>query len=176
MELKDIKTERLFLRRFEERDIPDIAKYGNDKEIHDNTLTVPFPYTEEDARKFYEKCRENYFKEDEGFQYIVEDENGFIGVLGVHKPEKNVRVELGYWMGKEFRGRGYMSEALEAVSNYLLKEHIFERVYLMTFMWNKASSKVAEKAGFSFEGVLRHYAKKDDGTLIDVNLYSKINE
>lgn len=176
MELKELKTERLTLRKFEEKDIFNVAKYGNDKEIHNNTLTVPFPYTKEDAQKFYEKSVENYSKEDEGFQYIIEDKNGFVGLLGVHKPENNLRVELGYWMGKQFRGKGYMSEALEAVSNYLLKEHIFERVYLMTFIWNKASLKVAEKAGFILEGVLRHYEKKSDGTLIDLNLYSKINE
>ena len=173
MILKELKTSRLTLRMMKEEDIPYIAKYGNDEEIARNTLVIPYPYTLEDAKKFYEKTQENYDDENKGGVYVLDLNGEFIGVLGLHDVVIGCRLELGYWCGRPFWGKGYMSEALKAVSEHLL-ENDFARVHLMTFPWNDASSRVAEKAGFEYEGTLRNYEKKKDGQIIDARMYSKI--
>jgi RimJ/RimL family protein N-acetyltransferase len=64
-------------------------------------------------------------------------------------------TEVGYWVAAEARGRGLCPRAVSLVSRWLIAEHGVERVQLRADVENVPSRRVAEKAGFTQEGVLR---------------------
>lgn len=83
--------------------------------------------------------------------------------------------ELAYWLGREYRGRGVMTEALRRFSDELLGRDGLRRLYARPFARNMASRRCLEKAGFRLEGLLRAAASKGDAVL-DVALYARVWE
>ena len=71
--------------------------------------------------------------------------------------------EIGYFCVAEARGRGLTAEAVAAVTSYLLRERGVERLEWRADVANSASRRVAEKCGYSFEGVLRRGLHVRDG-------------
>jgi RimJ/RimL family protein N-acetyltransferase len=65
---------------------------------------------------------------------------------------------MGYWLLPEGRGRGLATRALRLLSTRLLTETACERCELWVDAENVASRRVAERAGYRFEGLLRSYA------------------
>ena len=64
---------------------------------------------------------------------------------------------VGYWMGQQFTGHGYMSEALQAVVAHAFGPLDLSRVQAATLPENAASRRVLEKAGFQYEGVAQSF-------------------
>lgn len=67
--------------------------------------------------------------------------------------------QIGYWMKREARGRGVATRALRLVSEWGFEELRLARLQLITEPENLASQRVAEKAGFQREGLLRAFAE-----------------
>jgi ribosomal-protein-alanine N-acetyltransferase len=67
------------------------------------------------------------------------------------------RVEIGFALGSEFWGRGYMPEALERVCEAAFSDARIHRVQGLCDEENAQSARVMEKAGMTFEGKLRSY-------------------
>ena len=70
-------------------------------------------------------------------------------------------------------GNGYASEALEAVSNYLLNDRNYYLVECSCNELNKQSSKVMLRAGFKKDGYIKNRRLNKDGTYSGVEYYSK---
>jgi [ribosomal protein S5]-alanine N-acetyltransferase len=86
----------------------------------------------------------------------------FIGMVGIHPTPEYKRAELGYWMGHEYRGQGYMSEAVRRMIQFGFEVLDLNRVYAACFAENKASEHVMQKAGMVYEGRMRqHYIRFD---------------
>jgi len=68
------------------------------------------------------------------------------------------RASVGYWLLPEGRGRGLATLAVKLISKWAFDALGVERMALLTEPWNEASQRVAERAGFTREGVLRSYA------------------
>lgn len=88
-------------------------------------------------------------------------------------PQHNY-IQLGYDIGATYRCMGLMTEAVQAVCAYLLKECDFNRVYCMVRESNLASMRVCEKAGMQHEGFLRNHWQEPDGTYINVHYYGML--
>lgn len=103
---------------------------------------------------------------------IVPAETGrFAGGIGLVRVDWALGVaETGYWIGPSGRGHGFVTEAVRAVSG-----HAFElglaRVELLAAVGNVASQRVAERAGFTREGVLRQ-ARPVPGGRADMVVFS----
>ena len=82
-------------------------------------------------------------------------------------------IEVGYWLGRSYWGRGIISEALSAYSDTLLEGGRFTRIYALPFASNIASARVLEKAGFILESVMQRSAIKE-GRVLDQNVYVKL--
>jgi RimJ/RimL family protein N-acetyltransferase len=138
------------LRPFTEDDIPAlVAALDDDREI-DRWTRIPMPYTEEDAREFLTTTAEKPFA-------IVAYETGeLLGGIGARVLDEGV-VDVGYWVKREARGRGIASAALSLIARWAFRELGAGRVQLVTEPENRTSQRVAEKAGFTREGVLRSY-------------------
>jgi RimJ/RimL family protein N-acetyltransferase len=79
---------------------------------------------------------------------------------------------VGYWLLEEGRGSGRATRAVRLVTEWALDELRLARLALSTEPENAASQRVAERAGFQREGVLRSYVKRRDGTRADAVFYS----
>lgn len=66
---------------------------------------------------------------------------------------------IGYWMGEQHAGRGFMSEAVDAVCHFLLRERGLHRVEAATLPTNMRSVALLERCGFRLEGCAREYLK-----------------
>jgi ribosomal-protein-alanine N-acetyltransferase len=94
---------------------------------------------------------------------------GMIGLMSINKVHR--RAEMGYWMGKKFRGKGYVSEAIKLLLNLAFRILKLQRVQASTLLGNKASQLLLEKCGFKFEGILRQYFSHSK-SFKDVRMYS----
>ena len=86
----------------------------------------------------------------------------------------NGYLQLGYDIGPEFRGNGYMSEAIRVVVRFLMMEAEVNRVFCSVRAGNIASRRVCEKAGMAHEGTLRQHYARQDGGYDDVCIYGII--
>ena len=85
----------------------------------------------------------------------------------------NRRGEVGYWLLREARGRGLATRAVRLVCSYAFERLRLERLELFTLLGNAASERVAERAGFRREGVLRAYRRAPSGR-VDVAAFSRL--
>ena len=79
--------------------------------------------------------------------------------------------EIGYCIGYNWWGKGYASEALKNILEYI-NDIGFVRIYAVHDVLNGKSGKVLIKNGFEYEGVLRKFDINNDGDFIDVKMYS----
>jgi RimJ/RimL family protein N-acetyltransferase len=156
------------LRRWRESDIPAIAEACQDPEIARWTV-VPSPYTEEHARDFVANGVPG--REDDVQFAIVDAESGeLLGSVGFFQPQEGVG-EVGYWIAAPARGRGAAVRAVRLLVAWALEARELRRIQIHTLPGNRASERVAEKAGFTREGVLRSYAVMK-GQVTDITMFS----
>ena len=97
-----------------------------------------------------------------------------VGSIGVNwkRPDDGV-AEVGYWVAPEARGHGVCTRALKLAAHWALQERGMERLQLRADEQNPASRRVAEKAGFTQEGILRssHFNPRL-GRRVDFVMYS----
>jgi [ribosomal protein S5]-alanine N-acetyltransferase len=82
--------------------------------------------------------------------------------------------QIGYWMGADFAGRGYMQEAVRALSEFAFDRLNLHRLEAACIPSNARSIRVLEKTGFSREGLLKSYLKIN-GEWQDHLLFSRIS-
>jgi RimJ/RimL family protein N-acetyltransferase len=73
------------------------------------------------------------------------------------------RAEVGYWLGCDARGLGHATRAVRLICAWGFLALGLERIDLLAATGNAASQRVAERAGFTREGVLRSYMRGRDG-------------
>ena len=101
-------------------------------------------------------------EEGTGASFAVADpaDGRLLGSLGLRLADLPDGVaEAGYWVAREARGRGVATHALRLAARWILEQGEVERLQLRADALNVPSQRVAEKAGFTREGVLRslHY-------------------
>src|SRR5918996_1627046 len=80
-------------------------------------------------------------------------------------------VALGYFVGKEYNGRGHCTNAVGLALEFAYETARLHRVQAATMLSNVASARVLEKNGFAFEGLARRYLRIN-GNWEDHNVYS----
>jgi RimJ/RimL family protein N-acetyltransferase len=87
------------------------------------------------------------------------------GSIGVDDfiPGNTHNGELGYWLAREFRGRGIASEAARVFVPYAFDYLSLDRLTAHTLEFNAASIRVLEAVGFNLEGRLRQYTRTATG-------------
>lgn len=168
-----LETERLVLRRYEEADID--MQY---EIITDDRLSkyIKFPdLTKEEELEYIKECIKN--ADDSKYEKWVitlKDNNIPIGNISVNEiNKKNNYCTVGYVIMYEYWGKGYASEALKIVSDYLLDSGYY-LVECSCNELNKQSSRVMEKAGFKRDGFIANRRLNKDGTYSGVEYYSKM--
>jgi len=142
-------TERLVLRPPHEDDIPELAELADDRRIAEMLGRMPHPYGEREARAFVEGTRQNVAA---GCTYAVTlaESGAFIGCAGLHGRPQG--LELGYWIGRPYWGRGYATEAAHALVDLAFRASAIERLHVSCRVINSASRRVIHKCGFQYAG------------------------
>lgn len=117
------------------------------------------PATVEDARRELLMYCINPFEENTGIRWGMElkGEKKLIGTLGFHDSVKggSYSARMGYDLLKEYRGRGFMTEAMTAATDYGFSTMKLNRIVIHIDSRNKPSQALARKLGFTYEGTLR---------------------
>lgn len=157
-ERRIIETDRLILRPVSETDAEDIYAIGADEQTA--YWAGMYKYDDLDDAMCEIWCLD-------GYGITVKGENRVIGLVGVNKNadwSNNWTTELGYFLSKEYRGHGYMPEAVSAICNEMFDTDGAERVMLEIRKDNIPSRAVARKCGFS---------QNENQTHWRLNLYGK---
>lgn len=160
------------LRAWQESDAADVVHAINNKEVLNNLRDgIPYPYSLADAESFI-RSRLDVDKK-EAFAWAITDNGRVIGSIGIFRKGNIHRLtaEMGYYLAEDFWGKGIATEAVREAVSYVFLHTDIVRVYAEPFARNLASCRVLEKAGFTFEGVLRKNAIKN-GEILDMRLYS----
>ena len=164
------------IRRWKIEDKSDLAKALNNKNILNNLRDgVPYPYTENDAEDFISAMLSA--DPDKTFAFAITLEDKAIGSIGIFRQE-NIHyrtAELGYYIGEEYWGRGYMTEAVRQACGFVFENTDIIRIYAEPFAYNTGSCRVLEKAGFVYEGTLRSNAYKN-GNVVDMKMYALVKQ
>lgn len=141
-------TERLVLRPPHVEDIPDIARLAADLRIASMLARMPHPYGEAEARAFVDGSR----KRASGCVYAITiaDSGAFVGCAGLDAKEHG--LELGYWIGEPFWGRGYATEAAHALVDVAFRASEIATLHVACRAINPASRRVIYKCGFQYAG------------------------
>lgn len=173
---KMITTNRLILRLFQETDASIVTKLCNNYNIYKNTLYLPFPYSISDALSWMKAHLDNY-NSNTSYEFAITDkESGDLyGAIALSNNQKFKQGELAYWVGEAYWGRGYATEAAQAMVQFAFDEKNFHKVFARYFGSNPASGKVMEKIGMKKEGILIDHVIKDD-RYEDLVYYGIVNE
>jgi len=165
---RPLTDEIVSLRPFAERDVAAIEQALGDPEIQ-----RWFGKPRGTAREFLERKRREWV-EGTSASFAVCDEHEearCVGQVFINVGEDH-RGEVGYWLLPPARGAGRAVRAVTLVSQWAFPEAGFARLQLWTEPENVLSQRVAERAGFLREGVLRSYIERHDGTRADAVSYS----
>ena len=103
------------------------------------------------------------------------DDGPFVGCVGIHDVKWDVPCcEIGYWLHSAHAGRGYMTEAVVCLTRMLFETLKAVRVEIRMDDRNERSWRVAERAGFALDGILRNNARTPEGELRDSRVYSRV--
>lgn len=157
----ELNTERLLLRQFRMSDKDVIQKLCSDRDIAATTLSIPHPFTLEDAEKWLKNKEEDYREGKEiAWAICLKNSEKLIGAVGMRLESKHESAELGFWVGKPYWEQGYVTEAAGKVLNFGFHKLGLHRLEAHHIVGNKASGRVLEKLGMKYEGLHRGRIKK----------------
>ncbi len=149
-----LRTRRLVLRPFEPNDVEDVLAYANDPEWS-RFLSVPRPYSIEDAREFVDRSVSIDWQEEPAF--AIEYDGAVVGGIGFHIDSPNSRGMLAYSIARAYWNQGLMTEAAAAVVDWGFDQLGLAKIYSFADVENVGSWRVMEKVGMTREGTLRSH-------------------
>ena len=133
-------------------------------------------YAATDAEEWCRRCAAQFGLREQ-IAFLLFDRQGVhLGNLSAFKLVWDVpKCEIGYWVRTSRTGQGYCGEAVRAVTRLFVDEMKFSRIEIRTDDRNERSARVAERAGFQLEGVLRNECRDHQGELRGTRVYSIVS-
>lgn len=145
-----IETRRLTLRAPRLEDASRLANLCNDFDIVRMTSSMPWPYGLGDAEDFIARSAIADPARDRAF-VIEHDDAGVVGGLGFSS-RPGEPLEVGYWIGRDYWGRGIAGEALVGAMDWAARGWKKRTIAAGHFVDNPASGRVLCRAGFLYTG------------------------
>ena len=159
----ELKLTRSTIREWRVGDETSLVRHANNHKIWLNVRDAfPHPYTTADAEDWIRKAS----SDDPMISFAIEVDGQAVGGIGL-VPQTDIfrrSAEIGYWLGEAYWGRGIVSEAVGAFTEWAFANFDLCRIYAGVFEWNPSSARVLEKAGFEFEGRMKKAVIKEDRT------------
>ncbi|HEX8090628.1 MAG TPA: GNAT family N-acetyltransferase [Blastocatellia bacterium] len=168
----ELKLSRSTIRNWRRGDEESVVRHANNRKIWRNLRDMfPYPYTLKDANQWIEKETSRA----SSTNYAIDVGGEAVGAIGLILYDDVFRrsAEIGYWLGEEYWGKGIVTEAVQALTDYAFSNFDLRRVYAGVFEWNPGSMRVLEKAGYQLEARLHKHVTKD-GETIDQFIYAVV--
>lgn len=174
----ELATVRLIIRTPQKRDVHDIFVLMSDLEIAAITGFRPMNTLSEAEGKIRREM-------DGGLMFCILEKNLPEKVLGVFEitPHKTNTVsgekcnyEICYFLHKEARGKGYMTEVVKRMKRYLFDERMADSLTIAVLPRNDASRRVALKSGFTYEGLEKKCGMNYLDEVVDLEYYTLYKE
>lgn len=175
----EFSTERLLIR---------MPKPGDGKavfaavqaSIHELKPWIPWAHNQQTEQETEINVRDSYIKflkrEDLRLHIFLKSTGEFIGSSGLHRINWNIpKFEIGYWIDSRYSGNGYITEAVQGITEFAFNELKARRIEIRCDSKNEKNRKIPERLGFTLEGILKNNSLTADGKeLRDTCIYSKI--
>lgn len=151
----ELSTGRLVLRAIKRADAEAVAQGLSDFQVAKMLLPVPQPYDRADAENWLD-CWESGAVQGWCFAIARSSQpDALLGVISLEwKPDWGVPAwSLGYWLSRPHWGKGYMSEAANAVCQAFFGRLIGSTLHSSVIADSPASLKIQRKIGFDISGV-----------------------
>jgi len=146
----EISTERLVLRKFELSDAIQVQAMAGNRDVSSTTANIPYPYPDGLAEKWISNHPDNFAnKSVVTYAITLKESENLIGCVSMMHLNSE-KPELGYWLGVDYWGKGYCSEACGALIDFCTEYFGIAVVYGKHLSRNPASGKVLEKCGLSY--------------------------
>lgn len=162
----------VLIRAWKPEDIIPLVTLANNQKVWSNVRdSFPHPYTEEDAKEWLAL----QLGVTPVLNFVIDVHGEFAGSIGL-VPQQDVyrcNMEIGYWLGEPYWGKGYTSKAIALICGLIWKEYAaVTRIYAEVFEHNIASMKALEKNGFHLECIHKQSVIKNNRVL-DAYLFVK---
>ena len=169
--------EKVCLRAYREEDIPKATSFVDDEELKKLLVTnIPFPMTLWEEEEWIKSQKSN---QDGSYNFAIEDieTKKYIGGCGIQEVNWLSRVAtVGIMIGdKEYWGKGYGTDAMKVLIDFIFNKMNIRKIRLSTFSFNMRARKSYEKCGFEVEGILKDEIFKD-GKYYDEIIMSVFNK
>lgn len=169
--MKALETDRLILRGFCKADLEDFYAYTKQPKV--GPMAGWSPHETKDESK---RVLKMFIKEKECWAVVEKKSGKLIGNFGLHKDTRRNNPQsrrISYAYAEEFWGKGYATEAMKRVLKFAFEENSdIAIIEIYHYPFNKASKRVIEKCGFTYEGIRREAVLRFDGELLDDVCYS----
>ena len=150
-----LDTKRLVLQPFKMDDAIQISNLANNKALA-SILGLPSPYELKDAEDWIAIHPELI---SEGVEYpltiTMKESTQIIGTITIRIDKNNHKGELGYWIGQEYWGNGFATEAIKCLLAFGFDQLNLNKIGASVISQNIASKTVLKKVGLLKEGTLR---------------------
>ena len=163
---RSLETVRLLIRPFQEEDADAFFAWCQNPNLGNNAGWAPHK-TIEESREILQNV---FIGQENIWAMILKDAQQLIGSIGIVPDPKreNPQVRmLGYWLDEAHWGKGYMTEAVQAILNYGFNELQLSLITANCYPHNKRSQQVLERNGFIYEGVLHQAELTYNGNIFD---------
>ncbi|MFD1927489.1 GNAT family N-acetyltransferase [Sporosarcina siberiensis] len=174
--MNTLETKRLLLRPFTSDDSGRIEELAGDYDVAKSTLNIPHPYPKGSAIQFIESML-TAEKNNKIIMFAITEQESqlLIGLINLNLAGPYKRGELAYWIGKQYWGRGYGTEATKAVLEYGFNHIKLNRIFAASFTSNPGSWRIMEKVGLKYEGTLKQHVARF-GQFYDLTYYGLLKE
>lgn len=137
--------------------------------------TIP---TVEESEVVIRRARLKYLERTDLMLLLISKDTGqLIGSSGLHRIDwQSRKFEIGYWVRTAYSGKGFITEAADAITNFAVQELKANRIEIRCDSRNIRSARVAERLDYMLEGVLRIEKCAVDGSLRDTMVFSKVRD
>ena len=170
MLMKEIRTERLLIKTPEIDDKFELTQLINDKDVIKWLSDIPFPYTLNHAEEFIERSQQEALKQ-ESYNFMIFHNGKMMGGIGL-RDLYNKSCQVGYWLGKQYWGNGFATEALKSILDFGFGQLNLEKIYAAYKIGNEGSIRVLAKCGFEYSRNKYEYdiELKEEALLIEMIL------
>ena len=164
-----LETERLILRSVRHDDIKELYEIWKTDFVQEYNVMKVVPFSD------YQKSMEKELNLD-NLCVVLKETDTVIGHVTFNEDSIRYRVNsimISYWLNQKQSNKGYMSEALANILDYLFYTKKYDLITARVFSDNKASLSLLLKLGFEQEGYLRHAVKNHQGRVFDDVLFVK---
>ncbi|MDG4658430.1 GNAT family protein [Ectobacillus antri] len=174
MDFPILETERLYLRQITVEDATALFSTFSRSDVTRYYGMEPFTSIEQ-AEHMVKSFAEGFeAKRSMRWGISLKGEPTLLGTIGLNNwNTTHRRAEVGYELHPDYWSKGYVTEAIQAITTYSFSELQLVRLGATVFPENPASVRVLEKNGFEKEGILRNYLMQN-GTSHDVWMLAKL--